>query len=176
MRLAQRLASWDGKDVAFLAEVYELHGHRDDFAAQVLEALEGVALAQSGGTWVLKRHLEQGGRIEGREAERFFAGLGALQPWEAQLNALQCLPFVVIPAGAREAVERFVRAALESEVKFVRAFAFTGLHELARRFEELRPEAESLMDAAYEEGPASVRARIRNLQRRGYGTSPGPAG
>jgi hypothetical protein len=169
MQLAERFEAWDGKDVAFLAEVYDLYAGRDDFHAQVLAALDAEERAQTGATWMLKRGLEEGRTLTRADAARFLARLEALIPWEAQLHALQCLPFVPVPARSRTAVERFVRAALESETRFVRAWAFTGLFELANTFAELRPEAERLMDAALEAGPASVSARIRNLRKQGWG-------
>lgn len=170
MRLVERLAAWDGRDVALLEEVYDLHAGLGDFVAQALEAAAGDERGQSGGTWMLKRRLEEGGRLDAQETARFFGLLGALTAWEAQLHALQSMPYLTISARSRPGVERFVRAALESEATFVRAWAYTGLFELASTFDELRAEADRLMDAGLEEGPASVRARIRNLRKKGWGS------
>ena len=61
-----------------------------------------------------------------------------------------------------------MRQALESEVKFVRAWAFTGLHQLAREFEGLRPEAKERFKEALAQGSAAVRARVRKIQAQGF--------
>ncbi|MCP3919029.1 MAG: hypothetical protein GY711_26085 [bacterium] len=168
MQLAKRLGSWDGKDVAFLEKVYALYPHDAALAQDVFQALNSAAHVQTGATWLLKRHFESGARLDARATGRFLGSLALLEPWEARLHALQCMPFLVIPARSRAVLETFVREALESDVKFVRAWAFAGLHALAKAFEDLRPEAEALFDEALEAGPASVRARIRNLRKEGF--------
>ena len=163
---SERFAGWDGRDVGPLEELFASQAARPRFVEQLLEGLEGEREAQLGCSWLLKRWLDDGGEPTRAQAGQFCRALAGLGPWEARLHALQCLGRVPIPARSRRAVERFVRAALEDEVKFVRAWAYTGLDALARAFDELRPEVERLMRRGLREGPASVRARIRRL---GYG-------
>ena len=168
MELHERLERWDGKDVAFLEEVFDLHSHREDFARDALAELTAPARFQTAATWLLKRAFEEGDRLAAADSARFLRALPKLEPWEARLHALQSLPYLRVTAKTRSVVERFVREALTSDVKFVRAWAFTGLHELAKAFPELRPEAERLFQDALEEGPASVRARVRHLVKAGF--------
>lgn len=172
MELRDRCEGWDGKDVALLHEVYDLCVDGRGFVASLVKAPAESDRVQVAWTWLLKRWLEEGGRLTVKQAETLFDGLAQLVPWEAQLHVLQSLHRIDLPDRSREPLEAFVRRALDSEVKFVRAWAFSGLHALAGAFEELRPEAERLMDAARDEGPASVRARIRQLRERGWPEPP----
>lgn len=54
---------------------------------------------------------------------------------------------------------------LSDNNKFVRAWAYNGLYELSRQYEDLRIETMLLLDAGLNDEAASVRARIRNILR-----------
>ena len=88
------------------------------------------------------------------------------------MHVLQCLAGWPLPARSRKPLEAFVRESFESPVKFVRAWAYSGLHALAEEFEDLRPEAMEALEGALEDGPASVKARVRKLLAQGFSDGP----
>lgn len=151
-----------------LEEVYDLLVTETDLHEVCDAAIAGSDVEQIAATWLQKRSLEQGASWQSDRRAQWFSGLKELRPWEARLHALQCLPFLEPPAGARADLENFARDSLKSDVKFVRAWGLTGMHALAKRFERYRPEVEALLEKARETGPASFRARARQLLAKGF--------
>ncbi|MEO0996716.1 MAG: hypothetical protein AAFX58_04280 [Pseudomonadota bacterium] len=160
MTLRADVAAWDGKSKPAIEAVFVRYGGRASFMHDLVE-LSAEASLQSGATWLLKRALSAGRKLDEHTSAELVGRLPALEVWEAQLHVLQCLPLLRIPAGSRQTAEHFVRACFDSPKTFVRAWAYSGFYELARRFEELRPEAQKLAEAALDATEASVRARMR---------------
>ena len=86
--------------------------------------------------------------------------------WECKLHVLQCLPYLEIPESESASLERFLDACLESDNKFVRAWAYNGFSELSLRFPRYRERVDGLLARAATSEAASVRARIRNILKR----------
>jgi len=162
--LSEEIASWDGKSAAVLESTYERHGAHDDFVATILAHLSDVEL-QRAATWLLKRHLEVGNSLSVAECRAVFGGLSVQEHWESKLHILQCLPYLDIPEDDIVGLERFLDACLESERKFVRAWAYNGFNELALRFPRYREKVDGMLARAAESESASVRARIRNMRK-----------
>ncbi|MDE0138271.1 MAG: hypothetical protein OXM57_07155 [bacterium] len=162
--LSEEIASWDGKSSAILQLTYQCHSDEDGFLATVLEHISDVAL-QRAATWLLKRHLEDGNSLSVAACRAVFRGLSVQEHWEAKLHILQCLPYVDIPEDDIVGLEQFLDACLESERKFVRAWAYNGFNELALRFPRYREEVDAMLARAGESESASVRARIRNMRK-----------
>ena len=167
-RLEADVAAWDGKSADAIAGVYARHAGRRGFLDGLVALLEKEPL-QRGATWLLKHHLEQADEPGDRKlADRVYAVLPDLTHWESRLHVLQCVPRLPISRARRKRVEAFVREALEDQKKFVRAWAYGALYELARQHDEYRAEALERLDRALESEAASVKARIRQLQKRGF--------
>ena len=165
--LARGLASWDGRSRADIEALYQ-RAHADPGLAPALCRLLDDGAQTVGATWLLKRALEAGA-IEPGEVERSILGaLGRLQAPEAALHVLQILDRLYIAPARKTAVRRFVFACFESPNKFVSAWAYSGLHALASAFPAYRAEALEIMEMGLRDGPASTRARIRQLQKRGF--------
>ena len=58
-----------------------------------------------------------------------------------------------------------MRHNLTATNKFVRAWSYNGLYELARRDPVYLPEVEQIFELALRDEAPSVKARIRNLQK-----------
>ena len=163
--LSEEIASWDGKSAAVLQAAYERHSGEEGFVATILAHISDVQ-SQRAATWLLKKHLED------RELAiccRLPCGLRQDSPfrehWEAKLHVLQCLPYLDIPEDDTIGLEQFLDACLESERKFVRAWAYNGFNELALRFPRYREKVDGMLARAGESESASVRARIRNIRK-----------
>ncbi len=84
------------------------------------------------------------------------------------MHALQCLPFLTIDQSEKKLVETFLRITLSGQNKFVRAWSYNGFYELARQYPEYQAETKILFEMAMNDEAASVKARVRNLIRKGF--------
>ena len=163
--LWEEIASWDGKSSAVLESTYERHSDEEGFVSTILEHISDVE-SQRAATWLLKKHLEAGNSLSLAGCRAVFGRLSVQEHWESKLHILQCLSYLDIPEDDIAGLEQFLDACLESERKFVRAWAYNGFNELALRFPRYRNEVDSMLARAGETESASVRARIRNMRKR----------
>ena len=163
--LSEEIASWDGKSAAALQSTYERHSAEEDFVATILAHLSDVE-SQRAVTWLLKKHLEVGNSLTVADCRAVFGTLSVQEHWEGKLHILQCLPYLSIPEDDSAGLEQFLDACLESERKFVRAWAYNGFNELSLRFPRYREKVDGMLARAGESESASVRARIRNIRKR----------
>ena len=162
--LTEELGAWDGKSTAALQSIYRRYCADEDFVATILAHVADVNL-QRAATWMLKRHLELGNPLSVGECRSILGSLSVQQDWESKLHLLQCLPYLSIPDEDRVGLEQFLDACVRSDKKFVRAWAYSGLGELALRFPQYRETVEGMLARASASETASVRARIRNLRK-----------
>lgn len=167
MSLEADIAGWDGKAVDEITAVLAAHREAPRFVATVV-GLVDIPACEVGASWLLKAWLEDGGRLTKAQTRTLLSSLDALERWEAKLHLLQCLPLLVIADGQTDAVETFLRSTLTDANKFVRAWAYNGFCELARQHAGYRAEAELLLDQAVDDEAPSVKARIRNIRKRGF--------
>ena len=167
MSFASDIREWDGKTAATIEQVYTRACSTPTFV-QDLMALIPEPDAQLGATWLLKKHVDNGNEINAAEAASLLQALHRLKHWGARLPVLQCLSAVSIPSRYRNKTETFLRSCLEEENKFVRAWAYSGLYELARQFPQYRVEVSQLLEAALGSEPASVKARVRKCLATGF--------
>ncbi|MEM8930246.1 MAG: hypothetical protein AAGE94_03680, partial [Acidobacteriota bacterium] len=85
-------------------------------------------------------------------------------PW-ARLHVCRMIAVIEIPEHAADGFADFLRHGVESEHKFLRAWAIDGMHRLALQHPRLADEAETILQRGADDAAASVRARIRNILR-----------
>ena len=163
-RLDARLASADGCPAEVLDRLAAdwpasnaLLRHLVAFAAQADPD------AQMAATGLLKRCHEAGAAVPPGVALRLLELLPALARWEARLHVLQMLPGLPIPESRADGLCIFLRACPGEKNRFVRAWAFAGLHRLASLHDGYRAEVGTLIEKAAREEAPSVRARLRRL-------------
>jgi hypothetical protein len=162
MTLLEEIASWDNKSATALQSTYGRYSDEDNFLATVLEHIADVEL-QRAATWLLKRHLEAGHSLPLQSSRVVLKALSDQEHWESQLHILQCLRYLIIPEDQTTHLESFLASCLESDNKFLRAWAYNGFNELALRFPRYRDEIDLMLARASQSEAASVRARIRNI-------------
>ncbi|MDE0231542.1 MAG: hypothetical protein OXN93_04595 [bacterium] len=162
MTLSEEIASWDNRSAAALQSTYERHSDEEGFLATILEHIADVEF-QRAATWLLKRHLEAGNSLSPESSRAILGVLSDQEDWESKLHILQCLPYFDIPEAETAGLEQFLDSCLESDNKFVRAWAYSGYNELSLRFPRYREEVDHMLAKAGESEAASVRARIRNI-------------
>ncbi len=164
------LANQQKWSVEELQSLYDRISEEPGFC-NVLMSLLSDPERQQAASWLLKQALEAGQVVAQTNLSPFYRSLPELQNWETQLHLLQCLPYLTINRWDVKQLEPFLRRCLQSENKFVRAWSYNGLNELAMQHARFQPEVDSLLAAALEEEASSVKARIRNIlkQRLSHG-------
>ena len=89
--------------------------------------------------------------------------LPALARWESRLHVLQILPGLPVPATHAAGLHGLLHDCLGEKNRFVRAWAYAGLHRLASLHAGYRAEVGALLETASREEALSVRARLRRL-------------
>ena len=167
MSIRQEVAGWDGKSADDIRGIYDRYRHASSFVSEILSLAKQPPL-QKGATWLLKRHLENTGCLEPRAIKDVYQLLQKLEHWETKLHVLQCMPYMPIPRTHKKNVETFLRECLVNDTKFVRAWAYSGLYELAFQYPEYKEEAKQLFEMAMRDEPASVKSRIRKVMKEGF--------
>lgn len=167
LRIEQEIAAWDGKSADDIRAIYEAYHEQPDFADTIIKLTQSTS-HQNGSTWLLKAWLEAGNELGAEQIQALYALLPLLEHWEARLHLLQCIPHVPIPEDRRRDVDAFLRQTRTDSNKFVRAWSYNGLYELATQFPQYADEVEQLFVVAMQDEAASVKARIRNIAKKGF--------
>ena len=167
MSMNQKIAAWDGKSADDIGTIYENYHRKQEFVDTVLKLIKDVS-CQKGATWLLKKWLESGKQLDNRCIQEAYDALPELEDWESKLHILQCIPFMPIEKHQKDNVESFLRVTLSDTNKFVRAWSYNGFYELAMQHPEYAKEAKQLFEVAVRDEAASVKARIRNIMKKGF--------
>ena len=164
--LEQALSSWDQKSTAGITAIYQRFAEQTDFVQLLIELIRKDSTAV-GSTWLLKHYLECGGKLDAEQVASVYGSVEHLTQWQARLHLLQSMPDMPVPEPHRAPVELFVRKGLSDENKFVRAWSYNGLFELALIYSDLRDETQTVLSMALQDEAPSVKARVRNLLQQG---------
>lgn len=167
MSLEYEIANWDGKSSDDINAIYNLHGEEKSFDANVIAFAQSSEL-QKGATWLIKRYLEEGHKIEATISSVLFDLLPKLEHWQSKLHILQCLPYLKIGNNAKHNVYVFLQQCLIDDNKFVRAWAYNGFYVISLQYREYIQETKLFFDMAMRDEAPSVKARIRNIVKKGF--------
>lgn len=167
MNLIELLRKLDGKRIAELAQLSDSMPRNHESVAQLMAVAEhDDVTVQVGSTWILKRWVEEGGAHVEKSAAKLIQLLEHATYWEVRLHLLQMLVLLRIPARSLPGLQRLLPSLLVDDNKFVRAWALSLLAEIADQSKALRPQVDSTIQKAENDNAASVRARIRQIQKR----------
>jgi len=161
------IAAWDGKSSDDIHAIYNKHKNDAGFLLELTKHAQSASL-QNGATWLIKQFVTNTSSIPGRDTQQILLLIPVLCGWKSKLHILQCMPYISIPTACSNMIESFVRECILDKNKFVRAWGYGGLYELARHFPQYREEAEKIMEMGLIDEPASVRARIRQITAQGF--------
>lgn len=165
--LRQPLSSWDTKATQPLIDLYQAAAHTDSWLSQ-LAALCRDPECERAATWLLKHHLETGGRgLPEDLIGTHLQDLPKLRHWEAQLHGLQYLERLTWPDTARDAVHEFIGSAISSDNKLVRAWGYYTFAVFAEHYPDARQDVADYLEKAHEtEKAASIKVRLRKAFER----------
>ena len=161
--LQDELVHYNGGPAEELARIYTAYHDDGQFVDSLIAAMSSLSSEHSS-SWLLKRYLEQGSRLNEKQTSQLFALAPQLQNWQATLHLLQMLPMIDIPADSAAGLETFLHHCLQGKNKFLRAWAYGGFYRLGQQHEQYRSEAEDLLDRAMQGEPPAIKARIRRLR------------
>ena len=167
MSIKQEIKAWDGKSAEAIQAIYDSHHMKQDFA-DIIIGLSNDRSIQNGATWLLKTWLTSKNQLDNLQAKTICVLLNKFDHWESKLHALQCIPYMQIQKSECKKVEKFLRESLNDKNKFVRAWSYNGFYELAIQHPEYQKEAKQMLDEAMQDEAASVKARIRNILKKGF--------
>ncbi len=163
MTLRDDLQAWDGKSSEAIAEIYRNKASQSDFVDQLIQLCSDSAL-QKGASWLLKHHLESGGSLAPAQVESVIESLDTQTDWETRLHMLQSLPYLDVVVKHKQRLKQFLDECHKDDNKFVRAWALSGLHQLANQHPEYRDEVLTWIERAMVDEAPSVKARLRKLK------------
>lgn len=167
MNMEREITAWDGKSADDIADIFKRHHSKALFIDTLIKLIDKPA-SQKGATWLLKAWFDDARSINQKQASSIIDGIDRLDHWEAKLHILQCMPFLTISQQQKLPVEQFLRATLTDKNKFVRAWSYHGFYELARQHPEYQDEANTFFAMALRDEAASVKARVRNIMKKGF--------
>ncbi len=167
MNIKQAISNWDGKSADDIAAIYHHHSGQSSFLTDIIALIEHPSF-QKPASWLLKYHLESGAKLEVKTSKNIYVLLTKLKDWESRLHILQCIPMLPIEKTDKKKVELFLRDCLCDRNKFVRAWAYNGFYELSSQYPEYLEETKQFFEMAMRDEAASVKARIRNIMKKGF--------
>ncbi|MFK7778757.1 MAG: hypothetical protein QM501_11685 [Gimesia sp.] len=164
MSLKQDIGNWDKGAVEDLELIYDRRASESELGSETVKLLIESSV-QQGASWLLKRYLETDGELSTADLGWVFESLSHLEEWGSKLHLLQCLSYLTIGKSDVKILEPFLRACLEDENKFVRAWAYNGFYELALQHSQFKDEVDRMLEHGMQVEAASVKARIRNIRK-----------
>ncbi len=182
--LAELLAAWDGRSVAYLEEVFQrLRACVDaditpdfDISSASNSSTSPISLLvpllvqpelQRACSWLIKKALESGCELSEPDSQALFSALPEYLHWEAQLHFLQSLPYCTIPQNQVKTLITFLEGSIQCDNKMVRAWSYNAWYLLACQYSEYQPQVKQQLLVVLDQSTeaASVKARIRNITK-----------
>ncbi len=116
-------------------------------------------------TWLLRAWAEAEVRLAPSQVARLARTLPSISGAWARLHVCQTVRSIRVPVAEAEAFADFLEACRVERQPFLRAWAVDGLHRLALQHPRFEPRARVALEEASEDPAASVRARVRRIQR-----------
>ena len=166
MRIEQEIAAWDGKSAVDIKSIYDVFSSETNFADSII-ALSFTQACEKGATWLLKAWLEAGNVLDQAQVAKIYGSLDQLEHWEAKLHVLQSIPFMSIAEADSSNLYNFLKLSLTDQNKFVRAWSYNGFYELSMQHSIYLNETKQYIEMAMRDETPSVKARIRNIMKKG---------
>lgn len=164
--LREALLGFDGRAISYLSETRVRYEDDANFIPELVAlSADLTAHIATGATWLIKDHLDNDGLLAPHLIGPWLRSLTASLPWAATLHILQSVRNLDLGTVNDPVIFDAFRRLIEHEKPFVRAWAADAFWRAASTFDELRPEAEVVLERAANDPAASVRARARQIAK-----------
>ncbi|WP_299976049.1 hypothetical protein [uncultured Pseudoteredinibacter sp.] len=170
MDILSDLIAWDGKDTDWLEQFYRVNVEDSSFEELIylwpieMEASDRLYISLS---HLLKKHCDSGYIVLAKHNRSILSVLENEPHWQTLLHILQSFKSFELIEEDRASWERILKSALTSENKFVRAWSYYAWVLFAERFPGYKAEVSDYIEMALRDEAASVKARIRQMQKQG---------
>jgi len=165
--IKQEISQWDGKSADTINAIFSCYSQQSEFIPEIIVLIEHESY-QKGATWLLKKYFETGEALAQDQITRIYKLLPLIQHWESKLHILQCIPYMPVLKSEKKILEAFLRKCMLDYNKFVRAWTYNGFYELSLQYPEYQQETQQFFEMAMRDEAASVKARIRNIMKKGF--------
>lgn len=166
--LEQALRAFDGKATTILTETRAAFGDSETYLSDLIRLVaHDEPRIGDGATWLIKAHLDHGGRLTPRQTEDLIGHLGIAPSWQSQLHLCQLIRHLEVSALLADACADALMPLLQHDRPFLRAWSMDALQHVASRNPKLAARAAKALAAAESDPAASVRARARNRRKQG---------
>ena len=168
MDILSDLIAWDGKDTDWLEQFYRVNVEDSSFEELIYLwpiELEGSDRLYISLSHLLKQHCDKGYIVRAKQNRSILSVLENEPHWQTLLHILQSFKSFELIEEDRASWERVLKSALSSENKFVRAWSYYAWALFADRFPRYKPEVNDYIEMALRDEAASVKARIRQMQK-----------
>jgi hypothetical protein len=166
MSIRDELEQFDGKHTDVLKGILSRHRPTNSLVKSLVTLVaDKEPKIQTAATWLLKRLAENHVHFKPEHLMALFGSLSDLTHWISKLHVCQMLQYVAIPKDSDRTVAWFLDRNLWDENRFLRAWSYSGLYELARQHKKYIPYVLEELERAEADQAASVKARIRNIRK-----------
>ena len=118
-----------------------------------------------GATWLLKAHIQTKGPLPAGLTADLIHTLEHIETWDAQLHICQSISKMDIPASSADVLYAWLEPLITHDRPFVRAWSIDAICQLALQHNAYANKAQQALQGGADDPAASVRARVRNLQK-----------
>ncbi|MCC2605543.1 hypothetical protein [Planctobacterium marinum] len=167
MSFQQALMWCDASNTQELLNTYEHFKCTRRFESKLIACLKQTE-SDRAASWILKHHLEQGFQLDEAHSIQVLDCFMLMQHWESRLHILQSLSQISIASEVSHNLFQNLKALLDNSRKFIRAWAYNGIHEVALQYPYYQSEVASLLQRVDDTEVASVKARVNKILKTGY--------
>ena len=162
----ERVLEFDGKTTGSLEAACKAVGSDFTGFAKLFDlgASEDTRL-QLAATWAIRKLLELGAVMTAAQSAAFIETAAVQTAWEARLHIVQSVQFIRNEDFDAWRLAEIITPWHLAKRPFLRAWTLDALCHLAQRCPELKGMTSELIKEAERDPAASVRARVRNLQK-----------
>ena len=163
LELKTDLEHWDRKHVEPMQALYQKWGTKPDFIPSLIELYRQETELEHATTWLIKHHIDQGGKLELSQYEVLYNKLDQLDYWESSLHVLQIIKATSLNRSLSEILVPKIEPYLQAPKKFLKAAAFEAYAELLPFIPELKTEFLALCEYEMQRSSASVKVKLRRI-------------
>lgn len=161
--LKKSLGDWDGVHSQYLIDIYSRYAKNDKFLDNLIQLYLSESDLQKVTSWLIKHHHDKGNTITDSQIRKLLSEVNNLEHWESKLHILQLVPKFRIDKNMSGGIETFVRQAMKSEKKFVKAAAYEAYFEIVKNIPDLQNEFYHTCEQALIDESASIKSKVRKI-------------
>jgi hypothetical protein len=157
------LQEWDGTHTEYLQAVYRSHVKDEKFFDTIIRLYLSSTQLKRITSWLIKHHYDYNNQLSQDQIIKILSHVDKLEHWESKLHILQLIPSFDLDIQNAESIEPFIKKALRSEKKFVKAAAYEAYFEIVKLKPGLQREFKSMCEEALKKESASIKSKVKKI-------------